>query len=65
MQTTPCIGTQADDIPGVGPERKKSLLKKFGSIEKIKEASLEKIAQVEGISNNLADLIYSKFNKQE
>ena len=43
-----------DDIPGIGPRRKKALLKKFGSIEAIKEASLEELSQTEGVTLALA-----------
>jgi excinuclease ABC subunit C len=43
-----------DEIPGIGPERKKALLKKFGSIQAIKEASLEELSQAKGITSALA-----------
>ncbi|NLM75369.1 MAG: excinuclease ABC subunit UvrC [Clostridiaceae bacterium] len=46
-----------DSIPGVGPVRKKSLLKTFGSVKKIKEASVEDIAKVAGIGPKLAEQI--------
>ena len=46
-----------DDIPGVGPARRKSLLKAFGSVKKIMEASVEDIAKVEGIGLKLAGQI--------
>jgi len=39
-----------DNIPGIGPKRKKALLKKFGSIEAIKETSLEELSQTEGMT---------------
>ncbi|MCK4403244.1 MAG: excinuclease ABC subunit UvrC, partial [Dehalococcoidia bacterium] len=38
-----------DDIPGIGPKRKRALLKKFGSIEAIREASINQLSQVERI----------------
>jgi excinuclease ABC subunit C len=43
-----------DGIPGLGPARKKTLLKAFGSVAKIREASLADLAAVEGISPHLA-----------
>jgi len=43
-----------DDIPGIGPKRKKALLKKFGSIEAIKEASPEELSQTKGMTSTLA-----------
>jgi len=44
------ITSALDNIPGIGPRRKKALLKKFGSIEAIKEASSEELSQTEGIT---------------
>ena len=43
-----------DDIPGIGPKRKKALLKRFGSIQAIKEAPLEELSQTKGITLALA-----------
>jgi excinuclease ABC subunit C len=43
-----------DGIPGVGPKRKKLLLKFFGDINSISKASLDDIAMVPGISLSLA-----------
>jgi excinuclease ABC subunit C len=48
------ITSALDYISGIGPRRKKALLKKFGSIEAIKEASLEELSQTEGITLALA-----------
>ena len=47
-----------DEIPGVGPKRKKDLIKHFGSVKRIREASLEELQQVPGISAKLAGEIY-------
>ncbi|MBA7474689.1 UvrABC system protein C [subsurface metagenome] len=43
-----------DAIPGIGPKRKRALLRKFGSVQGIREASEEEIAAVTGISKNAA-----------
>jgi len=43
-----------DDIPGIGPRRKRALLKKFGSVQAIREASLEEIAATSGMTEKLA-----------
>ena len=40
------LASQMEAIPGVGPERRKALLKHFGSVDKIRDASLEEIAAV-------------------
>jgi excinuclease ABC subunit C len=47
-----------DEIPGIGPKRKQNLLKHFGSLEQVKKADVDEIAQVKGISSNLALVIY-------
>ncbi len=47
-----------DEIPGVGPKRKQKLLKYFGSLEQVKNAAVDEIARVEGISSNLALVIH-------
>lgn len=49
-----------DDIPGVGPERKRRLLKQFGSLRRLRRASAEEIATVPGISAALARQILSQ-----
>ncbi|HUP55099.1 MAG TPA: excinuclease ABC subunit UvrC [Methylomirabilota bacterium] len=46
-----------DDLPGVGPKRKRELLKVFGSIKRVREAPIEQIAAVPGISRTLAERI--------
>ena len=46
-----------DNIPGIGPKRKRALLRKFGSIQAIKEASAEELSQTEGITPALANKI--------
>jgi excinuclease ABC subunit C len=46
-----------DDLPGVGPKRKRELLKVFGSIKRVRDAPVEQIAAVPGISRTLAERI--------
>jgi excinuclease ABC subunit C len=52
-----------DDLPGIGPKRKKALLLHFGSARGVQEARVEELAQVEGISTDLAGKIYSFFHQ--
>lgn len=47
-----------DEIPGIGPKRKKALLLQFGSAESVKAASVDDMSKVEGISKELATHIY-------
>ena len=46
--------SKLDDINGIGDIKKKELLKYFGSVDKIKEATIEELMQVKGITKNLA-----------
>ena len=49
--------SKLDDIKGIGDVKKKALLKRFGSINKIKEASIEELISVKGINESLAKKI--------
>jgi excinuclease ABC subunit C len=51
------MASQLDSIPGIGPTRRKALLKHFGSMDKIKEATLEELAAVKGMNGNAAESI--------
>jgi excinuclease ABC subunit C len=51
------MASQLDSIPGIGPARRKSLLKHFGSVDKIREASLEELAEVNGMTQAAAQAI--------
>jgi excinuclease ABC subunit C len=44
-----------DDIPGIGPARKKALLKRFGSVRRIREASLDEVAATPGVGRVAAE----------
>jgi excinuclease ABC subunit C len=46
-----------DSVPGIGPTRRKALLKHFGSVDKIREASIEELAAVKGMSKGAAESI--------
>ncbi len=51
-----------EEIPGVGPQRKKNLLKTLGSLQKVKEASLEQLLEVPSIDTKTARNIYDFFH---
>ena len=46
-----------DAVPGVGPKRKKALLRKFGSVKAIREAGVEEIAATPGFTRSLAEKV--------
>ena len=51
------ITSALDSVPGVGPKRKKALLKKFGSVKAIREAELDDIASTVGFTRALAEKV--------
>ena len=54
-----------DSIEGVGPKRKKQLLRHFGSLKRLREASLEEIKAVPGIPGDVAERIYQEVRSAE
>ncbi len=54
-----------DEVPGLGPTRRKALLRHFGSVKKIKLASAEEIAQVPGFGPARAQSVYEHLHGQE
>ena len=44
-----------DEVPGVGPKRKKALLASFGSLKRLREASVDDVAAVPGIPHGVAE----------
>ncbi len=54
-----------DDIPGVGPARRKALMKYFKSIEEIKNAQVEQLCEVSEIPEHIAQQIYDFFHQEE
>jgi excinuclease ABC subunit C len=53
-----------DEIPGVGPQRRKTLIKHFGSAARVRRATLEELVEVKGMSRSLAESIVLYFDKQ-
>ena len=49
--------SELDNIEGIGEVKKKALLKEFGSVERIKNASIEELTKVKGITKKLAEKI--------
>lgn len=56
---------EVDQIPGIGEKRKRNLKKYFGSIEKVKEASVDELARVPTITRGVAEQIRKYFDRQE
>lgn len=61
-RTKSLIASVLDEIPDIGTARKKALLHHFGSAKAVKEASLQDLLKVDGISKSLAEKIYNWFH---
>ncbi|WP_455232979.1 excinuclease ABC subunit UvrC [Geopseudomonas aromaticivorans] len=53
-----------EEVPGVGPKRRRDLLKHFGGLQELARASVEEIAKAPGISKKLAELIYAVLHSE-
>ena len=58
------LRSELDEVPGIGPGRKRALLKRFGSVRRIREASVDEIAATPGISRELADRLKSHLARE-
>ena len=54
-----------DDIPGIGPARRKALMKKYQSLEAIKQASEEDLAATDAMNPQAAHSVYQFFREKE
>jgi excinuclease ABC subunit C len=54
-----------ESIPGIGEGRKKALLRHFGSLRKVKEASRQELAQVDGFGEKQAEAVFEFFHSAE
>jgi excinuclease ABC subunit C len=57
QRTRAGMASQLDSIPGIGPARRKALLGRFGSLQRIREASLEELQSLPGITAQVAESI--------
>lgn len=59
------VSSVLDEIPGIGAKRKAALISRFGSVDAIKEASLEELASISGMSGPAARAVYDYFRRDE
>ena len=64
-RTTRTITSELLNIPGVGPNRRRQLLERFGSLAGVKSASVAELATVPGFSTRLAERILSHLNRRQ
>ena len=56
------LSSVLDSIEGIGPVRRKALMKHFLDIEKIRQASVDELMKADGITENVAENIYKFFH---
>src|SRR5699024_8548133 len=58
------IQSVLDGVPGLGPKRRQDLLKHFGSLKKVRQASVEELQAVSGVGPKLAQTIYDTLSAE-
>jgi excinuclease ABC subunit C len=51
------LASTLDDVPGIGPKRRRALLQTFGSIDKIRAAEVDDLAAVPGMTRSAAEKV--------
>lgn len=59
------ISSRLEEIPGIGPKRRAAILKHFRTVEELRNASVDEIAQVPGLPQKEAEAIYNHLHAQE
>ena len=63
LRNTRSISSRLEQIPGIGPKRRKAVLTRFKSVEELNNATLEEIASAEGVGEKYARSIYEFLHK--
>jgi excinuclease ABC subunit C len=59
------LGSPLDAVPGVGPARRKALLRHFGSLKRMRTATVEELTQVPGVTIAMAEAIQQAVQNEE
>lgn len=65
LRTKDQVHSVLDDIPGIGPARRRSLMKAFQSLEELKEAEIETIMEKAALPRNAAEKVYAFFHTEQ
>jgi excinuclease ABC subunit C len=63
VRTTRTLRSQLDDIAGIGPKRKKALIKRFGSLKGIAAATVDELASVDGMTRDVAERVKEQIGR--
>ena len=59
------VASGIEQIPGIGMKRRTALLRHFGSLQRLKEASIDEIAAVEGMNRTVAEQVFTHLHQGE
>jgi len=65
LRGTAAIASSLEEIPGIGATRRKALLRHFGSLKRVAEASREELASVKGMTGKAAVAVWSHLHEDE
>ncbi|HHV58559.1 MAG TPA: excinuclease ABC subunit UvrC [Firmicutes bacterium] len=57
------LRSELEEVPGIGPRRRKALLKHFGSLKRLREATLEELLAVPGLTRPAAEALYAHLHE--
>lgn len=57
------LQSELDGVPGIGAKRKKELIRRFGSLSKIRDAAIDDIASVPGLNSKLAEVLKERLSE--
>lgn len=57
------LRSELEEVPGIGPHRRKLLLRHFGSLARLREASLEELLKVSGLPKSVAERLYRSLHR--
>ena len=60
----PQVKSVLDDIPGVGPARRKALMRHFGSLDEIRQADIDQLCEIPEINRRCGQEIYNFFHEK-
>ena len=59
------VASALDSVPGLGSVKREALIKHFGSLAKVRRASVEELQQVSGVGPALAQKVHDHLNQKE
>ena len=65
LRTSHSIASRLEQIPGIGPKRRKAVLMHFKTVEQLNSASIDEIAKADGVGEKYARLIYDFLHPAE